>query len=192
MKRLPRWFTWVRNHIWWSHQTDIPDNWQEHLISLYIIRKIDGICLFSHHFQLGLSQIENQLVGMGFTALVRMLHEIVDPTISLNMIDCGHKKILIDERRNLLAVLVTTQNSHFLREKLKELIDHFEKLFELQQRINLTTHVCLEDYALTTELVSLVFKDQPARVLDMIPLIFKSIQKRNSIISEREHSLNVT
>ena len=191
MRYSVKWLIQLKKRILESNHTKSPENWEQHLISLYIIRKSDGICLFSHHFRLGLiSQIENQLVGMGFTALARMMQEIVDSSSRLNMIDLGEKKVLINERINLIAVLVTTLDSLFLYKKLEELTDHFEKIFELQQQINLETCVRLEDYALTAELVSLVFKDRPKRVLEIIPLIFKSIRKNNSFsIPQRSKSL---
>ncbi|MFX1284963.1 MAG: hypothetical protein ACFFB5_14980 [Promethearchaeota archaeon] len=187
MKYYKKWFVQLRQRILEKNSIRSSENWKQHLLSLYIIRKSDGICLFSHHFQLGMiSQIENQLVGMGFTALARMMQEIVDSSACLNMIDLGEKKVLIDERSNLLAVLVTTQHTPFLYKKLEELTDHFENMFELQQQIHLETCVRLEDYALTTELVSLVFKDRPKRVLEIIPVIFKSIRKSNSIFINQE------
>ncbi|UCG01004.1 MAG: hypothetical protein JSW11_15470 [Candidatus Heimdallarchaeota archaeon] len=190
MRYSTKWFIQLKSQILGNHHIGSVENWKQHLISLYIIRKNDGICLFSHHFQLGLiSQIENQLVGMGFTALARMMQEIVDSSSRLNKIDLGEKKVLIDERKNLLAVLVTTQDNSFLHKKLEELTDHFEKIFELQQQINLETCVRLEDYALTSELVSLVFKDRPKRVLEIIPVIFKSIRKNDSIFSNQEKKL---
>ncbi|MFX0210436.1 MAG: hypothetical protein ACFFDT_30935 [Candidatus Hodarchaeota archaeon] len=181
MKHSTKWFFQLRKRILKKNCIKPSENWKKHLISLYIIRKRDGICLFSHHFQLGLiSHIENQLVGMGFTALARMMQEIVDSSACLRMIDLGQKKVLIDERSNLLAVLITTQGIPILCKKLEELTNYFENMFELQQQINLETCVRLEDYALTTELVSLVFKDRPKRVLEIIPIIFKSIRKTNS------------
>ncbi len=185
MKNSSKRLTRLKSRFWRNNQVVTPKNWQNHLISLYIVRKDDGICLFSHHFQLGLiSQIETQLVGMGFTALAKMMREIVDSTARLCLIDLGKKKVLINERSTSLTVLVTTKNSLFLRGKLEELTDYFERIFELQQRINLTTRVCLEDYALTEELISLVFKEKPTRVLEIVPLIFKSIRKTNSIFSK--------
>lgn len=176
-----KWQSRFRRRMWPKTRFNHPTDWKKHLISLYIIRT-DGICLFSHHFQLGLiSQIETQLVGMGFTAISQMMQEIVDSSLSLELIDLGSKKVLIEEYENILAILIATTNSDFLRAKLKELADHFEKMFELQQRISAGTQVSLEDYALTAELVSLVFQDQPTRVLEIIPVIFKSIRKNKTI-----------
>ncbi|MFW9903001.1 MAG: hypothetical protein ACFFFH_01595 [Candidatus Thorarchaeota archaeon] len=190
MRYSTKWFIKLKKRILDNHGTRSIENWKQHLISLYIIRKNDGICLFSHHFQLGLiSQIEIQLVGMGFTALARMMQEIVDSSSRLNLIDLGEKKVLINERTNLLAILITTEDSPFLYQKLEELTDHFEKIFELQQQINLETCVRLEDYALTSELVSLVFRDRPKRVLEIIPVIFKSIRKNNTDFSNQEKKL---
>lgn len=155
-----------------------PKNWKKDLISLYIVRNSDGICLFSHHFQLGLmSQIENQLIGMGFTAISKMMQEVVDTSSRLIMMDLGPKKVLIEERGNKLAILVVIKDSPFYRKKLEELIDYFEKIFELQEQIDQTTHVCVEDYALTDKLVSLVFSDQSVNIIELIPLVFKAIQK---------------
>lgn len=175
-----KWQSRFRRRIWSKTRLNHTTNWKKHLISLYIIRS-DGICLFSHHFQIGLiSQIETQLVGMGFTAISQMMQEIVDSSLSLELIDLGPKKVLIEEYENILAILIATTNSDFLRAKLKELADHFEKMFELQQRISAETRVSLEDYALTAELVSMVFQDQPTRVLEIIPVIFKSIRKNKT------------
>ena len=190
MRLSSRWHSCLRQRIWPKNRNIHQINWKQHLISLYIIRHSDGICLFSHHFQLGrISQIENQLVGMGFTAISQMMQEIVDSSSSLVLMDLGSKKVLIEERENILGILITTVNSSFFREKLEELANHFEKMFELQQQINLETYVCLDDYALTTELVSLVFKDQPTRVLEVIPIIFKSIRKNKSITTKQEETL---
>jgi hypothetical protein len=186
MRQSSNWISYLKQRINNKNQSETLLNWKQHLISLYIIRKGDGICLFSHHFQLGLiSQIENQLVGMGFTAISQMLQEIVDSSSSLVMMDLRSKKVLIEEKQNFLTVLVTTINSPLLRSKLKKLADLFEKMFELQQRISLVTQVCAEDYALTTELVSLVFEDGPSRVLEIIPVIFKLIRKDKSLKEKR-------
>ena len=103
--RLPsKWVSYLKRQIIKKSQTETFSDWKHHLISLYIIRNGDGICLFSHHFQLGLiSQIENQLVGMGFTAISQMLQEIVDSSSSLVMLDLGSKKVLIEEKESFLT-----------------------------------------------------------------------------------------
>ena len=191
MKYSQKWITRLKRQLRENHNNKSPKKWNHHLFSLYLIRKSDGICLFSHHFQIGpLSQIENQLVGMGFTALEKMMQEIVDSSANLKLIDLGKKKVLIEERRNLLAILITTDNSQFLRLKLEEITNHFEKMFELQQQINLETCVKLEDYALTAELVSIVFTDQPKRILEIIPIIFKSIRKNNLTFPNHKETLD--
>jgi hypothetical protein len=101
--------------------------------------------------------------------------------------DLGPKKVLIEEHKNKLAILVVIKENPFYREKLKELIYYFEKIFELQQQINQTTHVCVEDYALTHDLVSLVFSEQSVKILEVIPLIFKSIQQTKSRSSKSKY-----
>ncbi len=162
-------------------RTSVQLNWKKTLISLYIIRNTDGICLYYHHFQLGsISQIETQLVGMGFSAMSKMMQEIVDSNSHLSLIDLDKKKVIIEEKGDLLGILVTVDYSSVIREKLIELLDYFEKIFQLQREISsLGNHVCLEDYALTSELVDLVFEKQPLKVLEIVPLIFKSIRKGN-------------
>ncbi len=160
-----------------SVKDKIPLNWQKFLLSLYMIRSRDGICLFSHHFQLAtISQIENQLIGMGFSAISKMMQEVVDAEANLTLIDLGGKKVLIDERETLLAVLVSSIDLKHIREKLREFTNCFERMFELQQRISQVTHVCPEDYALASELVEFIFDDNPSRVLQIVPLIFRSIR----------------
>jgi len=154
-----------------KNQKEWLENWQQQLLSLYIVRNTDGICLFSHHFRLGMiSQIESQLVGMGFVAMIKMMKEIVDSSAKLSLIDLGKKKVLIDERKNYFAILVTVEDSLFLRKKLRKFTDYFEKIFELQFQINNNKCVCLEDYALTSDLVSMVFDDQSSRGLEIIPI----------------------
>lgn len=188
LKRVSR----LRQRIRKKSRTEYLSDWKSHLVSLYIIRHGDGICLFSHHFQLGLiSQIENQLVGMGFTAISQMLQEIVDSSSHLVMIDLGSKKILIEEKEDFLTILVTTINSSILREKLVELADLFEKMFELQQQISRVTQVCVEDYALTLELVSLVFQEKPTRILEIIPIIFKTIRKNKSLSQNQKEKYSI-
>ena len=155
------------------------DSWLEDLQSLYIIRKKDGICLFSHHFKLGaISNIENQLVGMGFIAIVNMMQEVVDSTSQLRLIDLDKKKVLIREKNNILAVLITSNFREILNEKLTEFSLYFSKIFELQNQISdESCLICSDDYALTADLVSLIFTDNSQRTLKLIPLIFKTIQK---------------
>ncbi|MCK4848879.1 MAG: hypothetical protein KAT16_07650 [Candidatus Heimdallarchaeota archaeon] len=155
------------------------DSWLNELQSIYIIRKRDGICLFSHHFKLGaISHIENQLVGMGFIAIANMMQEVVDSTSQLRLIDLDTKKVLIREKNNILAVLITSRFTEILNEKLTEFSVYFSKIFELQKQINEETcFTCSDDYALTADLVSLIFTDQRPRTLKLLPLIFKIIQK---------------
>lgn len=167
-------------------------NWKKALISLYIVRNTDGICLYYHHFQLGsISQIETQLVGMGFSAMSKMMQEIVDSNSRLSLIDLDKKKVIIEEKGDLLGILVTIEYSPVIREKLIELLDYFEKIFQLQREISsLGKHVCLEDYALTSELVDLVFEKQPLKVLEIVPLIFKSIRQRNIGIPSKPNKIS--
>ncbi len=155
------------------------DSWLNELQSIYIIRKRDGICLFSHHFKLGaISHIENQLVGMGFIAIANMMQEVVDSTSQLRLIDLETKKVLIREKNNILAVLITSRFTEILNEKLTEFSVYFSKIFELQKQINEETcFTCSDDYALTADLVSLIFTDQRPKTLKLLPLIFKIIQK---------------
>ena len=155
------------------------DSWLNELQSIYIIRKRDGICLFSHHFKLGaISHIENQLVGMGFIAIANMMQEVVDSTSQLRLIDLETKKVLIREKNNILAVLITSRFTEILNEKLTEFSVYFSKIFELQNQINEETcFTCSDDYALTADLVSLIFTDQRPKTLKLLPLIFKIIQK---------------
>ena len=110
----------------------------------------------------------------------KMMQEIVDSNSRLSLIDLDKKKVIIEEKGDLLGILVTIEYSSIIREKLIELLNYFEKIFQLQREISsLGKHVCLEDYALTSELVDLVFEKQPLKVLEIIPLIFKSIRKGN-------------
>lgn len=166
--------------------------WTKELISLYIIRKNDGICLFSHHFKLGqISHIEDQLVGMGFIGIINMMLEVVDSQSHPRLIDLGGKKVFIKEERNILAILITTRYVKILEAKLEEFTNYFSKIFELQQQINQEEClVCAEDYALTSELVPLIFTKQAKKPLDMVPLIFKTIQKRTYKSSESDTKLS--
>jgi hypothetical protein len=188
MKLSPNKLIPIRPFLNRKNQKKRIENWQQQLISLYIVRNTDGICLFSHHFNLGLtSRIESQLVGMGFAAMIRMMKEIVTTSAELRLIDLGKKKVLIEEKKDYFAILVTTDDSLFLREKLKKLTDYFEKIFELQLQINSNTCVCLEDYALTSDLISLVFEEQTGQDLGIIPIIFKSIRKKYRIFSKNDN-----
>ena len=121
-------------------QTQHEEKWENHLISLYCIRNHDGICLFAHHFQVArIAQLhEPQLIGMGFTAITRMLCEIVDGRGSLKFIDFGKKKVLVEENEHqqFLTVLITTEDTPALREKLKKFTECFSRIFQLQHQVN--------------------------------------------------------
>ncbi|MHA1974250.1 MAG: hypothetical protein ACTSW1_14720 [Candidatus Hodarchaeales archaeon] len=172
-------------------------NWQEQLISLYFIRTTDGICLYSHYFQLGsLSHIENQLVGMGFTALYRMLKEIVGSKAQLKTIDLGTKQVLIESRNNLMSILIASNDSPIIRSKLSKLTLIFEQMFELQRQINSLGYVRQEDYEFTSQLISLIFSNQYHNILDLIPLLFKLITynglNSDSIDEEQPNNKNTS
>jgi len=182
MSIFKKWISRLRSKGNTENQSSTFTNLKKSLISLYIVRNTDGICLYSHHFQLGLmSQIENQLIGMGFSAMSKMMQEIVDSDSHLSLIDLNEIKVLIEEKGDLLGVLIATDNKPILREKLSELLVQFEKIFQLQRRIDdLGKHVCLDDYALTADLVALIFKDVSPKILEIIPIIFKSIRNDKS------------
>jgi hypothetical protein len=103
----------------------------------------------------------------------------------LNLVDVGEKKILVERSSSILVVLITTTNTPFYRKKLKEMTDFFEKLFSLQLQINSETLVRQEDYALTDDLIKLVFNDHPHSRLKIVPIIFKSIQQSSIKISKK-------
>ncbi len=151
----------------------------EDLVSLYVIRKDDGICLYSHHFNLGhISRIENQLVGMGFVAIITMIKEVVDSNSQLLSINLAKKSILIESQEGILFILVVKRTSLQTKIRLKEFAKYFHFLFELQQQINKRSNlVCKEDYALTSDLINLIFSNSSSSPLELIPLIFKEIQK---------------
>ncbi len=193
---LKKWIYKSRNKARKKNNTSKLRDWNELLISLYIVRNTDGLCLYSHHFQLGsISHIEIQLVGMGFSAMSKMMQEVVDSNCQLSLIDLKGSKVLIEEKGNLLGILITTENSPILRSKLIKLMIQFEKIFQLQTGIDeLGKHVCLEDYALTSDLVTLIFNKKPQRVLEIIPIIFKSIRESKSEVYSRsfkEHIKNL-
>ncbi|MHA1330050.1 MAG: hypothetical protein ACTSR2_03125 [Candidatus Hodarchaeales archaeon] len=165
-------------------------DWLDQLISLYFVRTTDGICLYSHYFQLGsLSHIENQLVGMGFTALYRMLKEIVDSKASLRTIDLGSKKVLIETRNNLMTILIVLNDSPLIRKKLHKLTIIFEQMFELQRQINNIGYVCQEDYEFTSQLISLVFSNQYHNILDLIPLLFEMITHNRPCYNKNDEEI---
>ncbi|MHA1942154.1 MAG: hypothetical protein ACW99F_15480 [Candidatus Hodarchaeales archaeon] len=165
-----------------SNEIEGTNTWYEDLVSLYIVRKDDGICLYSHHFNLGyISRIENQLVGMGFVAIISMIREVVDSESQLESISLGRKTILVESREGILSILVVKRSSPIIKEKLKKFAIFFNHLFELQQQINKQSNlVCREDYALTTDLIHIIFSIPVESPLKLIPLIFKVIQANPS------------
>ncbi|MFW9854069.1 MAG: hypothetical protein ACFFFG_03385 [Candidatus Thorarchaeota archaeon] len=159
------------------------------LISLYCIRIHDGLCLFAHHFQLArIAQLhEPQLIGMGFTAITRMLREVVDSKGHLRYIDFFTKKVIIEEnqQQQFLTVLITTRDNPFVRKKLRKFTECFAQIFQLQHQINLRkNYISKEDYALASEFVSIIFSNNSNRILNLFPLIFDSIRTEKPICME--------
>jgi len=180
MFSLIRAFHQIWNRFYLIKSEKLHNDWYDELISLYLVRTIDGICLYSHHFQIGpISQIETQLVGMGFTALTRMMREIVDSTARINTIDLKEKMVLIEDHENLLSVLIVNKEIPIFRKKLIELTTSFERMFEIQLQINESNFVCPDDFALTSNLVSMIFSSENSRVLELVPIIFDSIRKNH-------------
>ena len=167
-------------------------HWTKNLLSLYIIQKSDGICLFSHHFKLGkISQIENQLVGMGFIAIINMMLEVVDSESRPRLFDLGKKQVLLKEGNNILSILITSCYVKLLESKLEEFTSYFSKIFELQQQINQeSTYICAEDYALTSDLISMIFSPRNQKPLEFIPIIFKTIQKGKRDSSDKKNGIS--
>lgn len=168
-----------------QQQTQSKKKWENHLISLYCIRNHDGICLFAHHFQVArIAQLhEPQLIGMGFTAITRMLCEVVDGKGSLKFIDFDKKKVLVEEneQQQFLTVLITTEDAPAIREKLRKFTECFARIFQLQHQINLgKNYITKEDYALASEFVTIIFSERSDRILNIFPLIFDSIRSEPS------------
>jgi hypothetical protein len=188
----------VKNHLeilrrernWkpWIKQQHVPseESWENHLISLYCIRIHDGLCLFAHHFQVArIAQLhEPQLIGMGFTAITRMLCEVVDGKGNLKYIDFDSKKVLVEEneQQQFLTVLITTANIQVIRKKLRKFTECFAQIFQLQHQINLRkNYISKEDYALASEFVTIIFSNKSDRILNIFPLIFDSIRSEPPI-----------
>ena len=182
--------TLLENVLQWRLRRNT--DWSTNLQALYIIRKRDGICLFYHHFKIShISQIETQLVGMGFAALLNMMKEILDSRSKIQRIDSGDFQILFDERESIVSILFTKDYKPIIRRKFSRMVDSFENLFFLQQQItdqNIT--VCLEDYALASDIVSYVFFDIPKQTLGFIPIVFKNIHhppSRSHILRKKSY-----
>ncbi|MFW9777296.1 MAG: hypothetical protein ACFFE8_00500 [Candidatus Heimdallarchaeota archaeon] len=165
------------------------ETWKNDLISLYCIRNHDGLCLFAHHFQVArIAQLhEPQLIGMGFTAITRMLCEVVDSKGHLRYIDFITKKVLVEENQHqqFLTVLITTRDTPIVRKKLRKFTECFAQIFQLQHQINLRkNYISKEDYALASEFVAIIFSNKSNRVLNLFPLIFDSIRTEQPIGGE--------
>jgi hypothetical protein len=125
---------------------------------------------------------------MGFIAIINMMLEVVDSESKPRLFDLGKKQVLLNEGNNILSILITTRYVKLLESKLEEFTTYFSKIFELQQQINReSAFVCAEDYALTSDLISMIFSPRGQKPLEFIPIIFKTIQKgRRKIPEKRE------
>lgn len=168
------------------------ENWIQYLTSLYIIRKKDGICLFSHHFQIGnISHIEMQLVGMGFAALSNMMQEVIGKRANLRKIEIGCSLILFNNQETILGVLICKKELPIIHSRLDEMSSIFESTFFLQQQIcDVNDYVCLEDFALAEEIVAYVFNENASRFMSFIPFLFRSIQLQSRKIWPLKNTKN--
>ena len=102
--------------------------WKEKLRELFVISN-SGICLYAYSFDKNQIIEDSDLIAGGFSGFRIFLAEMVKTTENLQLIDYQNLKIIMDQAKDAMIVLILKDSSSFLREKLRWFTQEFNFFF---------------------------------------------------------------
>ncbi|NHI94776.1 MAG: hypothetical protein EAX96_19955 [Candidatus Lokiarchaeota archaeon] len=101
----------------------------ERIQHLYLFTITSGILIYDQRFK-RTEDIEPNLVSGGLTSLSYIIQEITKKETKIKIIEQENITILLEHGKYITAALVTEENFHALRKKLKILIDKVEAKYQ--------------------------------------------------------------
>ncbi len=103
--------------------------WKEKLRELFVISP-KGICIYAYSFEQKIALVDSDLIAGGFTGIQMLLSEMVKTNESLHLIDYQNVKIMVEQKAEVMFVLIITEASGFLPYKLKLFAEEFITFFK--------------------------------------------------------------
>jgi hypothetical protein len=103
--------------------------WKEKLREILVISN-DGISLYSYSFEQRSPVDDTDLIAGGFSGIQAMLSEIVKTSESLQLIDYKNVKIMLEQREDVIFILILKEESTFIQYKLKLFSEEFQDFFK--------------------------------------------------------------
>jgi len=104
-------------------------NWKEKLREIFIITR-NGICVYAYSFEQNHSINDSDLIAGGFSGIQLLLSEMVHTSEALQLIDYQNVKIMLEQGKKHMFVLIIKDQSSFIRYKLKLFTQEFYEFFK--------------------------------------------------------------
>jgi hypothetical protein len=104
-------------------------HWKEKMRELFIISHT-GIGLFAFSFERNSPLKESDLIAGGFSGIRLILEEMLKTNEHLKLIDYQKVKILLEQGESAMFILIITEDSAYLRQKLKLFSDEFHFFYK--------------------------------------------------------------
>ncbi|MFX0132918.1 MAG: hypothetical protein ACFFDN_04660 [Candidatus Hodarchaeota archaeon] len=103
--------------------------WKEKLREIIVTSK-GGICFYSYSFEKRSPVDDTDLIAGGFSGIQGMLSEIVRTSERLQLIDYKNVKIMLEQREDVIFILILKEESTFIQYKLKLFSEEFQDFFK--------------------------------------------------------------
>jgi len=111
-------------------------NWKAKLREIFIVSPT-GLCVYAYSFEQNRSIKDSDLIAGGFSGIQSLLSEIIHTSESLQLIDYQNVKIMLEQGKSFMVILIIKEESSFIRYKLKlftqEFYEFFKDAFEIWQ-----------------------------------------------------------
>ena len=104
-------------------------NWKEKLRELFV-SSLNGICVYAYSFEQNRSIEDSDLIAGGFSGIQSLLSEMVHTSERLQLIDYQNVKIMLEQGKNHMFILIIKDQSSFIRYKLKLFTQEFNEIFK--------------------------------------------------------------
>jgi hypothetical protein len=104
-------------------------NWKKKLYELYVVAP-NGACVFAYSFSQSRSLKDSDLIAGGFSGIQSLLSEMMQTNETLQLIDYQNMKIMLEQVKGYMFILISKEESWFIRYKLRLFTEEFNAFFK--------------------------------------------------------------
>ncbi|MFX1449482.1 MAG: hypothetical protein ACFFCM_01485 [Promethearchaeota archaeon] len=104
-------------------------NWKKKLRELLVISE-SGVCLYAFSFEKNMTLEDYELIAGFFSSIQLLLSEMIKTSESLQFIEYQNLKIILEQSKDIIFVLIVNEESIFLPYKLKLFSESFQNFFK--------------------------------------------------------------